>query len=400
MDPASVPDEAIDNDTAKTDGQVLSTQIHHDVITILQKVRKDTTGLSLAMRPSAKADPNAGPLDGVDDASIASAMHLLKALANEAVPKLVFLANLATKHQRVYALSEAASHDETIELAKSMGAQLVLGEGAKGAQSRTASVGTLFAAHVRRIVSDVVEKIAELCQSFMDQRTRDVLHRAQQKREGATSAQPPAMPPPTRAASLQLTKHIWTICDNAEGDVSSATPFMGRLPRNNFEAMCMEWRQSELELRDGLQELDEAVQQDENEVAAEDENENEDEDEEEERGLESMWEHAGTLTADEKFVATQILALLRAGLDMFKQLYKSLDKATYDGDQGQIFAEALVSAQDDLIATALYEGDYEDAASFQKAIDTYMDACRSFHASVPGAPGWASVQAAYDAIQL
>ena len=139
-----------------------------------------------------------------------------------------------------------------------MGAHIVLGENAMGKHVVSASVGSLFANDVRRYTADVIETIGLLCQSFMNVRTRTVLARAQEKR-GEQSESPT---PPSRQASLALTKKLWTLCDAAEGDKTHTPAYIARLPRNNYEALYKLARQHELVMRDGVTELEESLEND------------------------------------------------------------------------------------------------------------------------------------------
>ena len=178
--------QAVHTDTLAADageqpaqnGWELSERIYDDMQTLLKKVHKDTTSLSLAMRPSAgrEADADASPVAGLDDASIKAATAMLQALASDSVPKLVFLANLAHKHRAFYVPDPRAAEqavavaeaDPAVQLAKAMGGQVVLGDqAARGAKDVRASTGELFARELRDSVSRVIELVAQLCQSFM-----------------------------------------------------------------------------------------------------------------------------------------------------------------------------------------------------------------------------------------
>lgn len=392
----TVPEELVDEDAVQLDGAALSARIHADVTTLFRSVRKDTTALSLAVRPAPKDVPEGdGPLDGVDDSSVAAALQLLQSLANDYVPKCVFLANLATKHQSVHQVSDAVAQDESLALAKSMGARLVLGESAKGPKVVQASVGRLFAAAVRTMVHELVEHIGELCQSLMDERTREVLMRAYRKREGDAAAQRFAMPEATRAATLRLTKQIWTLCDDAEA-VPSKSNLLVRLPRNNYEAMGQAWRRCEMQLRDGMDELRDAVESvpGDAEGAAEDD-------------LEAMWDQHALLSEADRVVARHVHSLLRRGHQLFQNVYKALDPATYDCDRGAACVEELTELQDDLVASVLYEGEdgasddgttLMDVAAVRAAAQAYADACAALAATVAADVGLDKVTTALAAV--
>ncbi|WFD25108.1 kynureninase [Malassezia nana] len=373
MSPGTAPDHVMDTEVAQQDGEALAAQIYHDLMALIHQVRKEVTALSLAMRPTAEAPPEAGPLEGLDDASVQSATQLLQSLASDVVPKLAFLANLATKHQTVYRLTDAASQDSTLQMAKDLGAQVLLGEQARGPHVVSASVGTRFARAVHQLAVALVEHVAELCQSFMDERTRTALLMAQKKRQGA-HAQPVAMPPCTRATSLSLTKKLWTLCDAAQGEKTQMPSYIARLPHNNWEAMCMVWRQNELLMRDGLAELQEALEHesDEETIQAEDSN----------VILEPSWDQSPVLSAEEKETGRHVHALLTQGLAVLPALGKALDKRTYDCDAGADAVEAMTAAQDDLIAAVLYEAD--ESTPLATAVQEYRAACQRVSDTVPG----------------
>ena len=348
--PSQAPQEIVDNDAAQQDGSKLAEQIHHDILALFQKVTKETTGLSLAMRPpKGTVQDTDEPLAGLDDHSVNAASALLQSLATDIVPKLVFLANLAQKNQAVWTLTEAAANDESVKEAQKMGAQVVYGEGAKGEKAVSASVGRFFAAEIARAVSDVVELVAQLCQSFMDLRTRAVLERAQARREGAAPKKSVA-PAPSRAASLSLTKRLWSLCDGLAGQ-GEASPHIARLPRSNKEAVAKVWKQSQLMMEDGIEEMQETI--------TGEEPEEEDDDE-----LGAQWSKSVKLSDDERRMAQSVLTLLQRGMSLQKDVLKALYKgseSTLDYDEVGVAISELSEAQDNLVAATLYgEGAAED----------------------------------------
>lgn len=379
--PSQAPQETVDNEAAKQDGAALSEQIYSDLHALLTKTLKDTTGLSLAMRPpKGSVQDTDAPLAGLDQGSIDAASGLLQALATDTVPKMAFLANLAQKNATVWCLTEAAANDESVALAKEMGAKLVYGDGAKGRKAIEASVGVLFASEVRQAVTEVVDLVAQLCQSFMDMRTRTVLDRAQARREGTTASN--ALPPPTHQLSLTLTKKLWNFCDGLAGE-GSAEKHVARLPRNNKEALMKVWKQSQLMLQDGLDELQETI-------------ENEDEEEEEEDDdVGAQWSQSVKLSEDERRVAQQVLVLLQSGMTLQKDVRIALFRdahadVDYD-DVGDAMTE-LAEAQDDLVAATLYgeeadeeeedeekdnddKADAEAASNLHEAAHAYLAVC-------------------------
>lgn len=391
MSADTVPDHVVDPQLAQQDGQALAKQIHHDLSQLIQHIRKDVTALSLAMRPSAQAPSNAGPLDGVDDASVKSATQLLQSLASDVVPKLVFLANLATKYQAVYSLNDAASHDSTIQIAKEMGAQVMFGENARGPKVASASVGTRFARAVHKLVAELVENVAELCQSFMDERTRTVLAMAQKKREGA-HAHPAAMPPCSRETSLSLTKKLWTLCDAAQGAKTHTPGYIARLPRSNLEAMAMVWRQNELVMRDGLDELQEAMEHEADDADVDARSHDND-------LIEAAWDQIPVLTKEQKETARQIHTLLEQGLATLPVLGKSLNKREYDCDAGADAVEAMAAAQDEVIAAVLY-GEDGSSMPLAEAVQEYLTVCRRLRDTVNASGGLDELEQAFHALNL
>ena len=347
--PSQAPQETVDNEAAKQDGAALSEQIYNDLHALLKKTLKDTTGLSLAMRPpKGSVQDTDAPLAGLDQGSIDAASGLLQSLATDTVPKMAFLANLAQKNATVWCLTEAAANDESVALAKEMGAKLVYGDGAKGRKAIEASVGVLFASEVRQAITEVVDLVAQLCQSFMDMRTRTVLDRAQARREGTTASN--TLPPPTRQLSLTLTKKLWNFCDGLAGE-GSAEKHVARLPRNNKEALMKVWKQSQLMLQDGLDEVQETIEND------------DDEEEEEDDDVGAQWSKSVKLSEDERRVAQQVLALLQSGMTLQKDVRLALFREAhadvdYD-DVGDAMTE-LAEAQDDLVAATLYGEEEEE----------------------------------------
>ncbi|WFD18450.1 kynureninase [Malassezia caprae] len=391
MSAGAVPDHVVDAQLAQQDGQALAKRIHHDLSQLIQQIRKEVTALSLAMRPSAQVPLDAGPLDGVDDASVTSATQLLQSLASDVVPKLAFLANLATKHQAVYTLSDAAAHDATIQLAKDMGAQVMLGENARGPKVVSASVGTRFARAVHKLVMELVENVAELCQSFMDERTRAVLAMAQKKREGA-HAQLAAIPPCSRETSLSVTKKLWTLCDAAQGSKTHTPGYIARLPRSNLEAMAMVWRQNELVMRDGLDELQEAMEYEADDADMDTNSQDND-------LIETDWDQTPVLTAEQKETTQQIHALLKQGLTILSMLGKSLDKREYDCDAGADAVEAMAAAQDEVIAAVLYAED-ESSLPLAEAVQEYLAVCRRLRDTVKASGGLDELERTFHALNL
>lgn len=353
-----VPCETVDADAAKQSGAELSNKIYQDVLTLLLEVRNTTTKLSLAMRPSKKSQEDAS-LPPLDEMSMEAARRLLVSLATDAVPKLAFLANLTHKHQSVWEPSSTALQDESIALAREMGARVVYGDTAKGRKVVSASVGELFAREIRDAINAVIESIAQLCQSFMNSRTRMVLERAQQQREArmsgtvvsSTTSTPPS---PSRQVSLTLTKQLWTLCDGLAGSTENAPAHISRLPRDNREALLKKWKQCELVLQDGLQELQDTL--------CEQNDDKDEEDERDEDDFAAAWSETVALNEEEVKIAKRVEALLSTGMYFQKSVRAAVlaTKDLIDFDQVGAAVSALAEAQDDLIASVLYAEEASD----------------------------------------
>lgn len=365
--------QTVDREATKQDGRALSEKIYSDVLILSGQVRKEAIGLSLALRPEGSQD-DAEPFSGLDEKSIDAALHMLQSLATEAVPKLVFLATLALKNERVHDTTDAVANDPAVQEAREMGAQIILGEDAIGPLVVKASVGTLFASEIRRFIVDLVETVGMLCQSFMDERTRSVLARAREKR-GEGDA--PNFVPHTRAESLALTKRLWTLCDGAEGDKTNTPAYISRLPRNNYEALVKSARQNELVLRDGMTELQESL---------EDNNEEKEENiEEPQDDIENMWGQNVKFTEEEKQSVRGVLDLVQSGIALVKEAVVSLNGSRHvDLDHVAELIEGLTASQDDLIAAVLYED--ETGEGLADVAQAYVDTCEALHECIETPP--------------
>ncbi|WFD42238.1 kynureninase [Malassezia psittaci] len=387
--PSQAVQETVDNDVAEQDGPKLSGQIYNDTIALLQKATKDCTGLSLAMRAAkGKIQDESDPLEGLDDSSVRAAAALLQSLASDLVPKLVFLTNLAQKNQTVYKLADSAAQDESIKEMQKLGAQIVYGEGAKGTKAVSASVGKYFAHEITNAMSEVVEIIAQLCQSFMDLKTRTVLERAQARREGLPSIRKASIDRPSRGLSLSLTKRLWKLCDSLSAE-ARAKENSSSLPCDNREAVSRVWKQSTVMIHDGIEELQAAIDQP---------NDGSDEASELDE-IGAQWSQSVQLSEQERKLGKAVLHLLQASVTLQEKIEASLfadSSVTYDFDEAGDLIIGLMEAQDDLIAATLYGGDTmsndeveSDSEEHQAAsgmpqdqdlkskLDSYLSSCRS-----------------------
>lgn len=347
----------LDSEQPTQNGLELSTRIQADFVEILKLVHKDAVGLSLALRP-ARGSSSEEPLAGLDDASMRAAIALLNDLATDAVPKLVFLANLAHQHRAVVRQADSTEHDPVAQLAKSMGGQVFFDRPMHGNKDTEASCGELFARELRIAAGQVVELVAQLCQSFMNPRTRDVLAGAQQRRDGGVGPKRSDMPPHTRATALSLTKQLWELCDALSGAGPEATS--ATLARSNREALQKLWKQSALVLQDGLAELHDAIeaQGNESEQPAVDEDD-----------IAAQWNAAVQLSEDEAESVRRGLALLEHGDALQRAAYRVLCEAESraDLDVAGEAVNALVTCQDELAASLLYG---ESVSDDESAADT------------------------------
>ena len=155
---------------------------------------------------------------------------------------------------------------------------------------------------------------------------------AQEKR-GEQSESPT---PPSRQASLALTKKLWTLCDAAEGDKTHTPAYITRLPRNNYEALCKLALQNELVLRDGVAELEESL-----------ENDSLDPPQPPSDDVEDMWERHVQLSEEEKKAVRNVLDLVRSGIALLKQAVSAAAAAKdVDLDHVAELMEELASTQD------------------------------------------------------
>ncbi|WFD07581.1 kynureninase [Malassezia vespertilionis] len=367
--PSYAPQETVEKEALTLDGAALSTQIYRDLLTILQATQKNVTGLSIAMRPAKNAGFYESPLSSLDAESVAAAGALLKTMATENVPQLSFIANLAQKHQRVYALTEEAARDMTTEEARKLGATVVYGSKAKGPVNLGASLSRVYGREVRKAAEEIVLLIAQLCQSFMDVRTRSVLGKAQTKRSGATQG---AMPAPTREASLALTQQISNACDGFAGSGKGQDAYITRIPKDKKEAMLKQWKQAQVMLDDGRSELRDALEE-------------EDDDGVMDAGLDSsnaFEDMAALIPAELHPFAVAVSKLLVHGDAAQKAARSALGKGTepLDYDAVNDSLGALVEQQDELVASILYgedaqEDEADENGTLAHSVLAYVASC-------------------------
>lgn len=336
---------------AEQDGVSLAEKLHGDASAILGAVRKDATALSLAMRPEKgkEVSDDCPPSACIDAGSMESAIALLQRLATDYVPKLVYLANLAHKNRAVY---RTVPGDEADEAAAQIGTVL---NQKHGTYVSSASVGVLFSSDLKQAIAQVVDLVAQLCQSFMDPRTRMALDTASRRR-GDEMAN---APPPSRAYSLSLTKQLWSLCDELVGTPDARAPLATRLTRNNQEAYAKICKGNEAVLADASLELKGALEDD----------ETGDEDDE--------WDGGIQLSNEEKELVRRTMALMEAGAALQTAVRSALLQRGVQADFDAAGAElaSLVEAQDNVCSLALYGDDNSDD-ELEKVLDEYGAICK------------------------
>lgn len=336
---------------AEQDGALLAAKIHGDTVTILRLVQKDTTALSVAMRPKKgkEISDDSPPTACIDSASIEAANRLLQGLAVDHVPKLVFLVNLAQKNRAVY---RPAKGDEADQAAHQMGTVLNAKHGELVAR---ASVGSLYAADLKRGIGQVVELVAQLCQSFMDSRTRMALEAASRRR----GQEPEATPKPSRAYSLQLTKQLWSTCDALVGTPDHTPPLETRLARNNQEAYAKACKCAEPVLADATSEMKEALASTGKEQEVDD-----------------AWDLNVELSPEENELVCRTIALLEHGSALQTAVRGALLRRDVhaDFDEANAALASLVELQDNVASLALY-GEEQGEESLDEAVNGYARVC-------------------------
>lgn len=337
---------------AEQDGATLAAKIHGDTVTILRLVQKDTTALSVAMRPEKgkEISEDSPPTACIDGASIEAANRLLQGLAVDHVPKLVFLVNLAQKNRAVY---RPAKGDEADQAAHQMGTVL---NAKHGELVPRASVGSLYATDLKRGIGQVVELVAQLCQSFMDSRTRMALEAASRRR----GQEPEAAPKPSRAYSLQLTKQLWSTCDALVGTPDHTPPLETRLARNNQEAYAKACKCAEPVLADATSEMKEALAS-----AGEEQVETDD-----------AWDLNVELSPEEKELVRRTIALLECGAALQTAVRGALLRrgVLADFDEANAALASLVELQDNVASLALY-GEEQGEEPLGDAVEKYARVC-------------------------
>lgn len=341
--------------------------------------------MSLALKKSAKqqqSDTEAGgssstsPLSGLDAASIAAAQQQIDAFTNDVLPKVFFIWGKAMKERGVYIQDDEQTDDkskassgsdqdasasanqsrkELEELAKSMGGQVMTASELGLPSSRQLrklpglGVGSTWTRALRTHVQAVSTAIAQLGEACMDDRTKKAVKAAKiarERREGgaaltaAEEATPQAARTPAalRQQCLSRTAAVWEACDEA-----SKT-----LPMDNVAAVRTRWAQRRALMEDGEREMSEEakVQPSGNSTAAE---------QDDEFGLSTL----GGLDERDRQLLGKVLPLIRLGRllhDRTGELCLTDGEALkLDVDELDECAEAVATAQDDLVAAVLYD---------------------------------------------
>ena len=420
----------------------LSEQIIGDIKQLLTLAQKHTTALSLALRPSSSSSASVNgssnhddgifsPVSGLDRDSLDAAKSQIQALGTDVIPKMVFLAKKAYKDRAVYQLdpqlaaAQKAERARLEQVAKEAGAQLLSGQDLGMGQDTSAarklvahSLGNAFAREVRAAIEDVLATTAELLHSFLDSRTRAVLHNAQNardKRDGipqaasSTLANDDASAPKSvkeaRQKSLELNNRVWEACtkyigqraaDGSPTTLVSVGPSGNRikvqvkgLSRDNLEASKKTWKERVEIMRDGLDEMKLASEEPgpsaEPATAATTD----------EPTLGEMLSAPQDLSTDERKRLSQLANLVKMGNTLHENVLKAIitnaassakdAPQSIDYDHFDELAQQLEEAQDELVAAALYgevdagleDDDDEDEAEDEEegeSMDAVVDA--------------------------
>lgn len=390
----------------------LTEQILNDLRQIFTAVQQSCTNLTLALRPSSKAQaaaadnapPSYGsPVAGLDKPSIEAANAQLSAIANDHVPKLVFLARKAqseaTLHRYVPKTEEDVEQEaEELQLVKARGGHVVRPAFARDTEKlekiKGKGLGKNWSKAIVSCVFELLDALGEVSKAYMDQRTRLVLQKASAAREKAegitsTSQKVDGRPAPTsvdeaRQRALQVTGVVWGVCD-------AALKGKEKLIVNNREATRLAWRTRTGVLKDALREFDDSTKLDETvEGKAEDKAE---------EPLDDFGDLS--LSKEQKQQAKQYLPLLRAACLVHAkvaELYLSSkgDDTDPDVDYDDLdeAGERIAEALDDLVSSILYGDTFDDGEEEQddeedvgEAIEELVEATKGLCRATEGDAG-------------
>lgn len=370
-----------------------SSKITHDVRVLFDSAKQASTNLTLALRaPSSSSDSsrieNGGvsPTELLDAASLDAAKSQLALLMNDVLPKLVYLSRKASSEavaSRRVPLTPAEK-DEAAAVRKAVaeqGGTVVFHPSLAGdtgeQEYRTERVwgrglGRAWSGAVKGIIVDLVEDLIGLSEAFMAPKTLTAVQKAAEARwrrdggpkPGVMARQASKSQKEARATALLAIGKVYDLCDAVLKGNKQKRGLL--LVENNKDAVKLGWKDRVEMAGDALKELQEAVDSDEAQGTLKVDATEDDEDEEEEEE---------TLSAEEKAEASKYISLIKAGIELEKQLGKSLFAAPsnnadgaaearedkldeYDGlDEA---ARELEERTDDLVSTLLYGVDEED----------------------------------------
>ncbi|ETS60494.1 hypothetical protein PaG_05338 [Moesziomyces aphidis] len=388
---------------------ILAAQIVSDLSQLLTLVQKHSTNLALALKPSAKTAPPAppapsapdatiSPVSGLDAKSLEAAQAQIVALGNDLLPKIVFLAKKAWKDREVFQhrpnhlKNDPAQLEERRkleQLAKDMGGQLMSADqlGIPPSERNDLekkleySLGNSFAREIRSAVEDVLGSIADLLHSLLDDRASKALENASNARDRADGilasvgkkldnlslSSGSRDPAELRKRTLAANNLVWETCakyigernpDGTPRTITSVAPSGARtkvhvkgLSKSNLEASKRSWNNRIELMRDGLDELKQGIDAENDPHAADLAADDADE---------FSFPAATPLSPQQKDRLRQISNLVKIGNlaheNILKQLVKAQSVATaaIDLDEVEEIGKQLEESQDELVAACLY----------------------------------------------
>lgn len=413
--PAIVVDPSSSSSSTFTPAKELSKQILDDLQMLITSVQKSCTNLTLALRPSSsnsQSDPVPAtstssvlsPIAGLDDASLEAAKAQIVSTLNDSVPKLVFLARKATSEATLYRYVAKTADEMAKEMAERQFVRSKGGHVIKEAHARETEklermkgrgLGKAWAKSISSAVFELLEALGELSQTYMDERTRQVLLKASTARDKADGVAAqlgqqhvismPKNAQEARQQALQATGVVWEVCD-------AALKGNRKLLGDNRAAVQLAWKRRTEVLRDALREYNEALEEQVQEPKGGDEEPDEDD---LLAGLESM-----QLSDDQRLRAKRYSPLLRGCCQLHVKAGEIFLAQNMNGrgvselidlDDLDQAGEDISEAVDDLIAVLLYgdafevedeeeaEQDGEDESEIQDAVKRLVDATKALH---------------------
>lgn len=368
---------------------VISSKITNDVRVLFNQARQTSTNLTLALRSSTSGDDDAArtgekdnveegvsPTANLDTASLDAAKAQLTQLMNDVLPKLVYLSRKASSEaiasRRVpLSASERAEADAVRKAVKARGGTVVFHSALAGDDGEQAykkervwgrGLGSVWSGNVKDIVVDLVEDLIALSEAFMAPKTLSAVQRAAEARwkrdggEGNRGAQRPSVMARTpcktqkeaRATALVAIGKVFDLCDAVLKGNKQKRGLL--LVENNREAVKVGWKDRVEMASDALQELQDAIDAEAGNVDLDEEGEEEEE----------------TLNEEEKAEANRYAELIKAGIELEKQVGRALfasniaasgaetEEKLDEYDRLDEAARELEERTDNLVSTVLY----------------------------------------------